>query len=91
MTGAGLMAGAGCWFSPCLMIRFRRTSITCSAGRDAARVEARVLPVAAVSMAKVDDSAARAASTTVATGGPASVGVEDEDEVPPWGERVWVG
>ena len=36
--------GAGCSFSPCLMIRFRSTSITCSAGRDAARVEASVLP-----------------------------------------------
>ena len=46
MVSAGLGVGAGCWFSPCLMIRFRRsTSIACSAGRDAARVEASVLPV----------------------------------------------
>ena len=58
---------AGGWggvlVSPCLMIRFRSTSLTCSAGREAARVEARVFALAAVSIAKVDDSAAWAAST----------------------------
>ena len=83
MADAGLAAGAGCWFSPCLIIRFRRASKTCSAGRDAARVEARVLLVAAISVVEVDDSVARAASATVATGGPVSVAVEDEDEGPP--------
>ena len=86
-----LVAGAGFWFSPCLMIRFRSTSITCSAGWDAARLEARVLPVAAVPVAEVDNSVARAASAIVATGGPASVAVEEEDEGTPWEGRVWMG
>ena len=52
--GAGLVTGTGCWFPPRLAIRFKRTSKACSAGGDAARVEARVLPMAAVSVAGVD-------------------------------------
>ena len=42
ILGAG-GSGVGCWLSRCLVIRVSRTSIICSAGRDAARVEARVL------------------------------------------------
>ena len=30
--GAGLVTGTGCWFPPRLVIRFKRTSKTCSAG-----------------------------------------------------------
>ena len=50
MVSAGLGAGGfgvGCWLSRCLIIRFRRTSITCSAGRDAVRVKASVLSASA--------------------------------------------
>ena len=36
--GVGLAAGTGCCFPPRLAIRFKRTSKTCSAGRDAARM-----------------------------------------------------
>ena len=43
VLGAG-GSGVGCWLSRCLIIRFSRT---CSAGRDAARVEARVLSASA--------------------------------------------
>ena len=46
-------------------------------------MEARVLPVAAVSVAGVASSVARAASAAVAMGGPASVAMEDKDEGPP--------
>ena len=74
-----------------MAIRFKRTSKTCPAGRDAARVEARVLPVAAVSVAEVDDSVARAASATVATGGPASLAVEEEMRGHLGRRRVWMG
>ena len=47
MVSAELGVPAGCWLSCCLMIRFRRTSVTCSARSDAARVEARVLSASA--------------------------------------------
>ena len=47
MVSAVLGAGVGCWLSRCLIIRFSRTSIIFSAGRDAARVEARVLSASA--------------------------------------------
>ena len=47
-------------------------------------MEAKVLPVAAISVAVMDDSADRTVSATVATGGPASVAVQDEEEALAW-------
>ena len=47
-------------------------------------MEAKVLPVATISMAEMDDSADRTGPATVATGGPASVTVEDEEEALAW-------
>ena len=86
MVSAGLGVGgpgAGCWFSPCLMIRFRSTSITYSAGRDAAKVEASVLP-ASVPVAEGGEGVRPNVAVSVAVvvlplvGAP--VVVEDEDE-----------
>ena len=81
MAGAvsGLGAGADCWFPPYLIIRFRRTSITCSAGRDAARVDARVLPTVAVSVAEMEDRVCPsvAVCAAVAPWAPANIAVED--------------
>lgn len=60
--------------------------MTCSAGRDAARVDARVLPTVAVSVAEMEDKVCPnvAVCAAVATGAPANVAVEDEDEGSPW-------
>ena len=87
--GGGLAVGAGaeCWLSPCLIIRFRRTSMTCSAGRDAARVEAMVLPTVAGSVPVVAGESegeggvrpSVAVSVAVPVG---AVGNEDDERLP---------
>ena len=56
--------------------------MTCSAGRDAARVDAKVLPTVAVSVAEMEDRVCP--KVAVAVGAPANVAVEDEDEGLPW-------
>ena len=72
-----------------MMIRFTRTSMTCSAGSDAASVEARVLPMVAVSVpvAASEPEGGWGVRPSVAVSVVAAVpagAVGDEDEGSPW-------
>ena len=49
-----MVVAAVCRASPLLMIRFKRTSASCSAGREVASVEAKALAVVATSVFLVE-------------------------------------
>lgn len=62
--------------------------MTCSARREAARVDARVLPMVAISVAEMEDrvcpSVAVLVCVVTAVEAPASMAVDEENEGSPW-------